>query len=94
MFPRQDGDFVRQTAFERAWNRYCTHNGLPKTSPYELRHTFVSVNKDMPEALLKAVVGHSENMDTQGTYGHAVQGDMQRAANMIDGSFASLLPVE
>lgn len=94
VFPRQDGDFVRQTAFERAWDRYCAHNGLPKTSPYELRHTFVSINKDMPDALLKAMVGHSEDMDTQATYGHELQGDMQRAAGMVDVAFSTILRSE
>ena len=34
----------------------------------------------MPEELLKMVVGHSEDMDTTGTYGHKIEGDEERAA--------------
>jgi hypothetical protein len=37
------------------------------------------------------VIGHSKDMDTEGTYGHETQGDMERAAEYIDAAFDRLL---
>lgn len=54
-------------------------------SPYELRHTFVSLMKNtMPEQMIKTIVGHSASMDTFGVYGHLVNGEMQQAAEIIE----------
>ena len=50
-------------------------NGITVVVPYELRHTFVSIAKRLPEGLVKNIVGHSRDMDTFGVYGHAVAGD-------------------
>ena len=60
-------------------------------SLYELRHTYVSVNKEMPEGLKKMVVGHSQDMDTEGTYGHQMAGDMAKAAAFTDAAFADII---
>lgn len=54
-------------------------------SPYELRHTFVSLMANtMPEQMIKSIVGHSATMDTFGVYGHLVNGDMKQAADIIE----------
>ena len=53
------------------------HNGISKTTPYELRHTFVSVSAEMPEGMLQKLVGHTANMDSFSTYGH-VYNNMRR----------------
>ena len=50
-----------------------------------------SINKDMPDALKKMIVGHSKDIDTDGTYGHEMDGDQQRAAAMIDEAFKRVL---
>lgn len=76
---------------ERVRYRGICDNGIVAATPYEMRHTFVSVNKDMPEGLKKMVIGHSKDMDTEGTYGHEMQGDMERAAEYIDAAFDRLL---
>lgn len=73
------------------WYRYCTANKISRTTPYELRHTFVSVVKVLPEGQVKAVVGHSRNMDTFGVYGHALEGEAKETAKEIDGVFFRLL---
>ena len=39
---------------------------------------------DMPDALKKLILGHSKNMDSDGTYGHEIEGDLDRAAEMMD----------
>lgn len=56
-------------------SRFCISNGMTVVVPYELRHTFVSIAKRLPEGLVKSIVGHSRDMDTFGVYGHAVAGD-------------------
>ena len=53
-----------------------------------LRHTFVSIAQELPEAYVKRLVGHSRNMDTFGTYGHAVAGDAEKIAAGLDAIFA------
>jgi len=92
VFPARDGDHMSQKQFRSAWKRYCDANNFTKyVTPYELRHTFVSINDEMPLALKKMVVGHSKSMDTEGVYGHRKQGDMDRAAVYIDAAFMKYL---
>jgi integrase len=92
VFPARDGDHISQKQFRFAWQRYCIANGFEKqVTPYELRHTFVSINDELPEALKKMVIGHSKSMDTEGTYGHEKQGDMDKAAVYIDAAFMKFL---
>lgn len=89
VFPDIDGDFIRQSRYRKRWKRYCLTNGIETAqSPYELRHTFVSANDEMPEGLKKQIMGHSKSMDTEGVYGHKKRGDMEKAAEYIDGVFA------
>lgn len=91
VFPNEKGDHIRQSVSYDHWIRYREYNGLPDASPYELRHTFVSMVKDLPEGLLKAMVGHSVDMDTYRTYSHEVTGDMERAANLAQEVFSKIL---
>ena len=76
----------------KAWLRTQKRLGIPKVSLYELRHTMISVCKtQVPLALLKQTVGHSESMDTFGTYGHELDGGMQLTADLIQTAFDSLM---
>jgi len=36
------------TAYRERWQKYCESNNITRTTPYELRHTFVSVAKTLP----------------------------------------------
>ena len=54
----------------------------------------ISLTDDMPLALKKLVVGHSENMDTEGIYGHQKSGDLDRAASYIDCAFDKVFQEE
>ena len=57
-----------------------------------MRHTLVSVSRgEIPEDMLKPVIGHTKNMDTFGVYGHDVDGDRQYVADAIDRVFSVLL---
>lgn len=63
-----------------------------KCSLYGLRHTFISMMKnDIPEQMLKAIVGHSASMDTFGVYGHKVSGESEKAAEIINLSIKKLV---
>lgn len=77
--------------YAKRWKRYCEHNGISAVTPYELRHTFVSVAKNLPAGQVKEIVGHSANMDTFGIYGHEVQGEKQQAANSLEAIFKGLI---
>ncbi len=63
--------------------RFCRSNNMTVVTPYELRHTFVSMAKRLPEGLVKSIVGHSRNMDTFGVYGHAIAGDEDLTAEQL-----------
>ena len=73
-----------QTGASKSWYRISCEMGS-KTSPYSLRHTFISfMAQALPEQALKSLVGHSVNMDTYGVYGHAVNGESQRTAEQVN----------
>lgn len=91
MFPYMDAGVASQDTYRSFWRRYREHNGIPSISPYEMRHTFVSVCDEMPEALKKMIVGHSESMDTEGIYGHQKAGDLERAAGYADAAFKKII---
>ena len=59
-------------------------------SVYSLRHTFISMMKNvMSEQMIKDIVGHSVSMTTFETYGHLVEEDKARAAEIIDLTFGA-----
>lgn len=92
VFPASDGEPLSQSTYRKRWIRYCESNGLSKgVRPYDLRHTFVSIHKEMPEGLLKALVGHSVRMNTYATYSHKVTGDEERAAELMQSRLQELL---
>ena len=45
----------------------------------------------MPEGLKKMVIGHSQDMDTEGTYSHAMEGDMTKAANYTGAALDAII---
>lgn len=73
------------------WKVYCKANGLTVVTPYELRHTFVSVVKTLPAGEVKGLVGHSLDMDTFGVYGHALTGEAEATAEAVEGTFLKIL---
>ena len=91
VFPDESGERLEGSHLYDKWATYRTQHNMA-CSLHELRHTMVSIVKsDVPEALLKSVVGHSKAMDTQGIYGHEVDGDAERAATLIDDVFSRIL---
>ncbi len=91
LFPDSDGNCSNPNNLYRRWHAYATQHGIT-SSIHELRHTFISMtNKDLPAAMLKQVVGHSSAMPTDDVYGHEIDGDKQRAADIIDAVFTKHL---
>lgn len=80
-----------QSSYYKAWSRYLESNNIPHISPYELRHTFVSIAKSLPEGQIKSVVGHSMNMDTFGIYGHYITGEDVETAENITNLFSHVI---
>lgn len=90
VFPAMDGSIASERQAYKAWLYFCDTHDITRCSLYELRHTMVSLNADVPDALLKPMVGHSQSMDTRGTYSHELQGNRERTARMIDSIFTSI----
>lgn len=87
IFCNKLGGPLSQSTLRNAWIKLAAERDLPGC-PYSLRHTFISLLKnEMPEPLLKSIVGHSANMDTYGIYGHVVNGEMEQSARIIDMTF-------
>lgn len=84
-------DINTQKQYRHHWKLYCQHNGINYVTPYELRHTFVSVCQRLPEGMVKQLVGHSKSMDTFGVYGHQVDGYGDLMAQQLSGVFSDLI---
>jgi len=82
LFPQEDGRPTSEQIYYRRFKTYCKFNGIENITPYEMRHTYVSINKDMPVDLLKIQVGHSQSMQTREQYSHQRVGDSERAAEL------------
>lgn len=80
-----------EKCYRNSWKRYCAAHGLTYIPPYNLRHTFVSLAKTMPEGTVKSLVGHSRQMDTFGVYAHLVNGEEQRTADQLEGVLKKVL---
>lgn len=83
---------VSHLSYGRQLKKYCESNGITPVSPYELRHTFVSVVKSqLQEGMVKPIVGHASNMDTFGIYGHEFGDEKAKSAAEINNVFHKLL---
>lgn len=84
------GDKGNQSTMRNQWLALKSERDLDGTV-YSLRHTFISVTKSvLPESVIKDIVGHSVSMDTFGTYGHIVDGESRKAAEVIDLTFGQV----
>nr|DAU71475.1 MAG TPA: Integrase [Caudoviricetes sp.] len=87
LFCGTDGMPPREDYYSKRLKRFCEFNEITVVSPYELRHTFVSIAKELNLGTLQTIVGHSADMDTLGVYGHTVNGELQNAAQNIESLF-------
>lgn len=90
VFCNHYGDMPKQSITFDYYKRTAAVLGAPATSPYSLRHTFVSMLKNaIPEQMLKSIVGHSVSMDTFGVYGHTMEGDQQALSAALNSFFGA-----
>lgn len=91
IFCSPDGSMGNQSTMRNHWEKLKKERNLPGTV-YSLRHTFISMMKNvLPEQSIKDIVGHSVSMTTFETYGHFVDGDQKRVAEIIDLTFGQNL---
>lgn len=91
IFPKYDDQHPKQQAVTREWKTFCKYAGITtNVTPYGWRHTFVSINNEMPEGLKRRRVGHAMNMDAEGVYGQAVMGEDELAANYVKQKFDAI----
>jgi integrase len=91
VFPDEYAGRTEPSRLYKKWSTYSKRHGF-KCSLHEIRHTLISVAKaDVPEELLKRAVGHTKSTDTFGIYGHDVEGEMKRVADILDDTFSKLL---
>lgn len=91
VFPDEWGECSNPNHVYVQWKAYCKEHGIDCTI-HEMRHTYISVMKnDMPEQMLKDLVGHSVDMDTYGIYGHVVDSEMERAKRIMNSTFERVL---
>lgn len=92
IFCSPDGSVGIQKSAYKHWLKLKEERNLPGT-PYSLRHTFISLMKNvMPEQMIKDIVGHAVSFDTFGTYGHILDGEARKAAEVIDLTFSQNAP--
>lgn len=92
VFCNMCGSMPSQSTMRKQWNRLKRQKHISGT-PYSLRHTFVSIvssQTHLAEGTLKSLIGHSDSMDTYGTYKHTVNGEMEQAADIINLTFERL----
>lgn len=91
IFCSPDGSQGNQSTMRNHWQMLKQERKLPGTV-YSLRHTFITMMKNvLPEQSIKDVVGHSVSMDTFGTYGHIIEGEDRKIAQVIDLTFGQNL---
>lgn len=77
--------------YHKRWKKFAAYNGIAPISLYEMRHTFVSIAQNLPEGMVKKLVGHSQSMDTWGTYAHVMDGQEEDTAKRLEKTFDILL---
>lgn len=92
VFPQPNGHHATQRAVTRGWKRFARDAGItPGITPYGWRHTFVSINNEMPEGLKQRRVGHAKSMDTEGVYGQSIVGEQKQASDFVQQRIDAIL---
>ena len=87
IFCSPDGSMGNQSTMRNHWLALKKERDLPG-SVYSLRHTFISFMKSvLPQEVIKDIVGHSASMQTFEVYGHILDDESRKAAEVIDLTF-------
>lgn len=87
----ETGYYLNPNRFKLYFQKYARHNNLSISTLHELRHTYITINKDLDIRILKKLVGHSESLDTLGIYAHDLHGEKERAVKEVERKFISIL---
>lgn len=91
IFPDEWGERSDPNRAYKQWRFFCRTHEI-QSSIHEMRHTYISMMKnDLPEQMIKDLVGHSIDMDTFGVYGHVVDREQERAIVLMNKTFDRLL---
>ena len=85
--------WIKPSTYYDRWIKYRDYNQISQSSPYELRHTFISMIKALPDSVIKPLVGHSIKMDTYRVYCHEMDGEKEAAAHMVQQEFGKTFSV-
>jgi integrase len=92
VFTSRFGEVLFEHTYYKHWVRFREYNHIETpVSLYEMRHTFVSMVKTLPEGYLKELVGHSKDMDTYGAYSHVIGNDKIITATLIQDILAGII---
>lgn len=91
IFPATDGGTAREDSVYGSWVTYRNTVGISACTPYEMRHTFVTFTPNIPDAVLRPMIGHSTRMDTRRIYGHQTSGQLADAAEIVNANFTAIL---
>ena len=93
IFSNKYGEFITPNNLWYRFSVYAKYNKLSTHTLHELRHTFISVSstENVPLQALKELVGHSPKMDTLGTYGHTINGEIKKASKKINNKYKEIL---
>ena len=90
LFPNIYGGQPWHSEFYREYKKL----GFPG-SHYSLRHTHVSLLKDVPDYVLKQELGHSPSMPTREIYSHSVNTEAKKFSeiinNVLEGTLSGLI---
>lgn len=75
VWPGKDGKLRDESAMRRRLGVLCRRAGLPRVTPYELRHTAASLLSDagVPIEVLADLLGHTTTAMLEGVYRHRVR---------------------
>lgn len=79
LFPSEDAELPNPHRSYKQWKAFTATLGI-NVPPYSMRHTHVSIMKELPIGWLKTILGHGADMDTFGIYGHVVDGEIKEAS--------------
>lgn len=92
IFPNvETGSYLNPNCFKLYFQKYARHNNLSISTVHELRHTYITINKDLDIRILKKLVGHSESLDTLGIYSHELHGEKEKAVKEVERKFRDIL---
>ena len=86
------GDYSEIT-YRWRWKLFCECNGITYVTPYELRHTFASVNKKLPVWELDEIMGHVHSGISLGIYAHTLDGDMDDIDSLLDSNLQKQIDI-